>query len=174
MLMFIFNLIVSVFKSSNLFPAMSTWILSPTTTMLLLRRLLGESMWNTLVCLGVYDNLYIKPYLFMKNFTTRFMLLVKMHFTEWESLYCFCSEMFFKLSFEIDITEMNKRFFINKDENQDVELLSVTAVCYPSCQHGGRCVSPNTCHCPNGYSGHSCNIRMLIIIYFYFKLLQVF
>lgn len=114
MLVFIFNLIVSVFKWSNLFPAMSTWILSPTTTMLLLQRLLGRSMWNTLVCLGVFDNLYIKPYLFMKNFTTCFMPLVKMHFTEWESLSCFCSEMFFELSFEIDNWNELTLFYIQR------------------------------------------------------------
>lgn len=55
-----------------------------------------------LVCLGVFDNFYIKFYLFMKNFMMCFMLLVKMYFIEWESFFCFCFEMFFELLFEID------------------------------------------------------------------------
>lgn len=31
------------------------------------------------------------------------------------------------------------------------------AIC--NCQHGGTCVAPGVCRCPNGYSGNSCEKR---------------
>ncbi|XP_034969039.1 epidermal growth factor-like protein 7 [Zootoca vivipara] len=30
------------------------------------------------------------------------------------------------------------------------------AICRPPCQNGGKCLSPNKCSCPSGWSGRSC------------------
>ena len=30
------------------------------------------------------------------------------------------------------------------------------ALCYPGCQNGGVCVSPNKCKCKSGFTGHLC------------------
>lgn len=34
--------------------------------------------------------------------------------------------------------------------------LYVSAICSPSCQNGGTCVSPFKCSCPSGYKGDIC------------------
>jgi len=34
----------------------------------------------------------------------------------------------------------------------------VAVSCYPACQHGGRCTSPNQCICPPGYTGSYCQL----------------
>lgn len=123
-----------------------------------------------LVCLGVYDNFYIKFYLFMKNFMMCLCYWLKCILLNGKDFIVFVLKCFLNYCLK-QIIEMNKCDFIYKDENQDVELFFVIVVCYLFCQYGGRCVSFNICYCFNGYFGYSCNICMLIIIYFYFKLL---
>ena len=34
------------------------------------------------------------------------------------------------------------------------------AICDPACENGGTCTAPNTCDCPEGYSGNQCQIGM--------------
>ncbi|GAB1608767.1 hypothetical protein Ahia01_001161100 [Argonauta hians] len=35
-----------------------------------------------------------------------------------------------------------------------------TPVCYPPCQHGGKCDEPNICTCPQAYGGYRCDDRV--------------
>ena len=37
--------------------------------------------------------------------------------------------------------------------------MQYTAVCANPCQNGGTCVDINTCSCPTGYAGPSCENR---------------
>ena len=37
-------------------------------------------------------------------------------------------------------------------------LVSFIAVCEGGCKMGGICMAPNTCLCPQGYSGKNCEI----------------
>ena len=34
------------------------------------------------------------------------------------------------------------------------------AICDPACENGGTCTAPNTCDCPEGYSGNQCQRGM--------------
>ena len=38
--------------------------------------------------------------------------------------------------------------------------LLVIAVCEPACENQGICIRPNVCHCPEGWEGSQCQIKM--------------
>ena len=45
--------------------------------------------------------------------------------------------------------------------------------CDPACENGGTCTAPNTCDCPEGYSGNQCQIGMFTMLHEYAYILYI-